>query len=160
MGKNILLLDKARGWMYLFTTLQANAVRLRICGMVAFMREAFGLQVRRARFFVRILEDGMYAIVETGGKQFRVEEGCKIFVAKLGAEVGSEIVLDKVLLLGGENFKAGQPYVENAQVKANVLEHGRGEKIHVFKKWRRNDSRSLKGHRQDYTALKITSITA
>ncbi len=102
----------------------------------------------------------MYAIVEACGKQFRVEEGAKITVDKLKAEVGSEITLDKVLLLGGESFKVGTPYVENAQVKCEVLAHGRGEKIMVFKRWRRNDSRKLRGHRQDLTTIKVTGISA
>lgn len=102
----------------------------------------------------------MYAIIETGGKQFRVEEGSKIFVEKLAVEAGSEIVIDKVLMVGGESFKAGAPYVENAKVAAEVVEHGRGEKIMVFKKWRRNDSRKKQGHRQDFTTLKIKAINA
>ena len=102
----------------------------------------------------------MYAIVETGGKQFRVEEGCKIIVDKLQAEVGTEITLDKVLMVGGGNVKVGAPYVENAAVKGEVLQQGRGEKIMVFKRWRRNDSRKLRGHRQDFTTIKITGINA
>ena len=102
----------------------------------------------------------MYAIIETGGKQFRVEEGATIKVAKMGAEVGSEVALDKVLMLGGESVKVGAPYLDGAKVTATVAEHGRGEKILVFKKWRRNDSRKLQGHRQDYTALKVTAIQA
>ncbi len=102
----------------------------------------------------------MYAIVEACGKQFRVEEGCKIVVDQLKAEVGSEIVFDKVLMLGGANFKVGAPYVENASVKCEVLSHGRGEKIMVFKRWRRNDSRKLRGHRQDLTTIKVTGISA
>lgn len=102
----------------------------------------------------------MYAIIETGGKQFRVEEGSKLRVATLAAEVGSEVTLEKVLMLGGGELSVGKPYVESAQVKAEVLEHGRGEKIMVFKKWRRNDSRRMQGHRQNYTTIKITSITA
>ncbi len=102
----------------------------------------------------------MYAIIETGGKQFRVEEGSSIKVAKLDAEAGSEVTLDKVLMIGGDDVKIGAPYVDNAAVKATVLEHGRGEKIVVFKHWRRNDSRKTRGHRQDYTALKITAVQA
>lgn len=102
----------------------------------------------------------MYAIIETGGKQFRVEEGAKLRVASLAAEVGAEVTLDKVLMLGGGALSVGTPYVANAKVTAEVLEHGRGEKIKVFKKWRRNDSRKLQGHRQNYTTLKITSISA
>ncbi len=102
----------------------------------------------------------MYAIIETGGKQYRVEEGSKLRVESLEAEVGGEIVLDKVLMLGGASLSVGTPYVTGAAVKAEVLEHGRGDKIMVFKKWRRNDSRRMQGHRQNFTTLKITSIQA
>ena len=102
----------------------------------------------------------MYAIIETGGKQFRVEEGSKLCVASLGAEVGSELILDKVLMVGGDSTVVGTPYVATAKVTAEVVDHGRGKKIMVFKKWRRNDSRRLQGHRQDYTTIKVTSITA
>jgi large subunit ribosomal protein L21 len=102
----------------------------------------------------------MYAIIETGGKQFRVKEGSRIRVEKLRAKVGSELVLDKVLLVGGAQLSLGAPYVRGAAVRAEVLEHGRGEKVLIFKKRRRHDSRKLKGHRQEYTALKITSISA
>lgn len=102
----------------------------------------------------------MYAIIETGGKQFRVEEGSKLRVASLEAEVGAELTLDKVLMVGGNGVVVGTPYVPAVKVTAEVLEHGRGEKIMVFKKWRRNDSRRMQGHRQDYTTIKVTSITA
>ena len=102
----------------------------------------------------------MYATIETGGKQFRVEEGSKLRVESLSAAVGGVVTLDKVIMLGGGNMVVGAPYVENAKVTAEVLEHGRGEKIMVFKKWRRNDSRKLQGHRQNFTTLKITSISA
>ena len=97
----------------------------------------------------------MYAIIETGGKQFRVEEGTKILVDRMAADVNSEVSLDKVLMVGGAELKIGAPYVENAKVTATVLDHVRGEKILVFKKWRRNDSRKLQGHRQDYTAIQV-----
>lgn len=102
----------------------------------------------------------MYAIIETGGKQFRVTEGAAIRVDKLDAEAGQEVSLDKVLLIGGDDVKIGTPYVAGAKVTAKVLEHGRGPKIRVFKKWRRNDSRRLQGHRQDYTALEVTAVLA
>ena len=102
----------------------------------------------------------MYAVIESGGKQFRVVEGSKIRVEKLRAKVGSELALDKVLLVGGSGVRCGNPYVQGAAVRAEVLEHGLCEKVLIFKKWRRNDSRKLKGHRQEYTALKITSISA
>ncbi|MDR2161395.1 MAG: 50S ribosomal protein L21 [Desulfovibrio sp.] len=100
----------------------------------------------------------MYAIIESGGKQYRVEEGSRLRVEGLAVEEGSQITLDRVLLLGGESLRIGAPYVDGARVTAEVLEHGRGEKIRVFKKWRRNDARKLQGHRQPYTALRVTSI--
>ncbi len=102
----------------------------------------------------------MYAIIETGGKQFRVEEGCTLKVAKLDSAVGTELSIDKVLMLGGGDVKIGAPYLEQASVKATVLEHGRGEKIIVFKRRKRHDSRKTQGHRQDYTAIKINAIQA
>lgn len=100
----------------------------------------------------------MYAVIETGGKQICVEEGSKIFVSKIDAEVGTEIFFDKIFMIGGSSPQIGTPCINNAKVIAKVLEHGRDKKILVFKKWRRNDSRKLQGHRQDYTALKITAI--
>lgn len=102
----------------------------------------------------------MYAIVESGGQQFRVEEGAKLRVDLLKANAGDEITLDKVLLLGGDKFAVGTPYVEGASVKAEVVDHIQGEKVIVFKKWRRNDSRRTTGHRQRYTTLKIKTISA
>lgn len=101
----------------------------------------------------------MYAIIETGGKQYRVEEGTKLRVEKLATLAGSEVIIDKVLMLGGGNISVGAPYVAGATVKAEVVDHGRGEKIIVFKKRRRHDSRKKQGHRQDYTTLRISSIS-
>ena len=102
----------------------------------------------------------MYAIIETGGKQYRIEEGSQIRVEKLSAEAGTEVTLDRVLMLGGENLQIGAPVVENASVTAEVVAQSRGPKVLVFKRWRRNDGRKLRGHRQDYTTLKIKSINA
>ena len=102
----------------------------------------------------------MYAIIEMGGKQFRVEEGTKVLVDRMGAEAGSEVSIDKVLMVGGNDVKIGAPYVDNAKVTATVLDHVRGDKVLVFKHKRRNDSRKLQGHRQDYTAIRVTSILA
>ena len=103
----------------------------------------------------------MYAIIETGGKQVRVEEGRQIKVERLAAETGSEIVLDKVLLVDkGGDVAIGRPYVEKAQVACEVVEHGRGKKIIVFHKRRRKDSAKKQGHRQDFTTLKIKTIQA
>ena len=102
----------------------------------------------------------MYAIIETGGKQYRVEEGSKIVVEKLAGEAGSEIKLDKVLMLGGSSFNVGAPYGSGAKVTAEVIEHARAKKIVIFKKRRRHDSRLKQGHRQTYTTIRIKSITA
>lgn len=103
----------------------------------------------------------MYAIVETGGKQYRVVEGAKITVEKLTADAGSQVALEKVLLVGEEGgLKVGAPYVDGAKVTCEVVEHLRGPKVIVFHKWRRNDSHKKTGHRQDLTTLKITSIQA
>ena len=104
------------------------------------------------------LEVDMYAIIETGGKQYRVEEGSKVVVEKLAVQTGSEISLDKVLMVGGAECKVGAPYLAGAAVTAEVVDHGRGPKIKVFKRWRRNDSRKLRGHRQDYTTIRVKSI--
>ncbi len=101
----------------------------------------------------------MFAIVETGGKQFRVQEGLTVKVAKLDAEAGSELSLDKVVMAGeGDDLKIGTPYVDGASVTCQVVEHGRDKKIIVFKKKRRKDYRKKQGHRQDFTTLHVTAI--
>lgn len=105
------------------------------------------------------MEAFVYAIIETGGKQVRVEEGKKIFVEKLDASVGSEITIDTVLFTGGNNPSIGTPYVENARVTAEVIAQGRANKIIIFKKKRRHGYRKKQGHRQYYTALKIKNIS-
>ena len=103
----------------------------------------------------------MFAIVETGGKQFRVEEGRSLKVAKLDVQAGSEITLDKILLVGTvADVKIGQPFVDGAAVQCEVVEHGRDKKIIIFKKKRRKDYRKKQGHRQDFTTLKVKSIQA
>jgi large subunit ribosomal protein L21 len=98
-----------------------------------------------------------YAIIKTGGKQFRVEEGQQVRVPLMDKEVGSSVELD-VLLLGGDESKVGTPTVDGARVAATVVDHGRDTKIIVFKKKRRKQYKRTKGHRQDYTTLKIDSI--
>lgn len=100
----------------------------------------------------------MYAIVETGGKQYRVEKGAKLHVEKLDVEPGNEVTLDKILMLGGEECKIGVPYISGASIRAEVLAQDRGKKVLVFKRRRRKDSKSLHGHRQDYTYLLIKDI--
>ena len=102
----------------------------------------------------------MYAIIETGGKQVRVEVGSKIYVEKLDAEVGSTITLDKVLLIGDKAVKVGTPYVDGAKVTAKVEKQGKGKNIRVFKyKAKANEHKTI-GHRQPYTCLVIEAINA
>jgi large subunit ribosomal protein L21 len=102
----------------------------------------------------------MYAVVKTGGKQYRVVGGEKVKVEQLVAEVGAEIVLDQVLAVGeGEAVKLGQPLVAGATVTAKVLSHGRGDKVHIFKMRRRKHYRKQMGHRQNYTEIEILGIT-
>jgi large subunit ribosomal protein L21 len=103
----------------------------------------------------------MYAVIKTGGKQYTVAPGEKLKVEQLKADVGAEVVLDQVLLVGdGEIVRLGQPVVAGATVKATVVAHGRGEKIKIFKMRRRKHYQKHQGHRQNYTELKIDSIVA
>ena len=98
-----------------------------------------------------------YAIVRSGGKQFRVEEGQQVRVPLVDKEVGDSVELE-VLMVGGESLQVGSPAVDGARVAATVVDHGRDDKIIVFKKKRRKQYKRTKGHRQDYTTLKIDSI--
>jgi large subunit ribosomal protein L21 len=101
----------------------------------------------------------MYAIVETGGKQYRVEEGSKVRVEKLVHEKGAEISLDKVLLIQTDaGVKVGNPLVAGAKVTAKVVAQDRGERIIVFKKRSKKTYKKWQGHRQSYTELLIQSI--
>lgn len=102
----------------------------------------------------------MYAIVESGGKQYQVEKDAVIRVEKIAAEPGSEVVFDKVLMTGGDACHVGTPYLKDVLVKGQVVVQGRGPKVLVFKRRRRKDSKCLHGHRQDYTAVRITAIEA
>jgi large subunit ribosomal protein L21 len=103
----------------------------------------------------------MYAIVETGGKQFKVSQGDTIYVEKLDAEVGSSITLDKVFLVSTDKgVSVGTPTVDGAKVVAKVEEHGKGKKIVVFKYKAKKNYHKKQGHRQPYTKLKIEAIEA
>ena len=103
----------------------------------------------------------MYAIVATGGKQYRVKEGEKLRVEKLSAETGDLIELDSVLLAGeGPDIKVGAPYIDGAKVTATVVGNGRGDKVKIVKFRRRKHYRKQMGHRQSYTEIEITSISA
>ncbi len=98
----------------------------------------------------------MYAVIQTGGKQYRVKSGEQLRIESLEAEVGATLTFDKVLMLGeGEAAKVGAPYVAGAAVRATVVSHGRGEKVHIFKMRRRKHYIKNQGHRQNYTEVRI-----
>ncbi len=101
----------------------------------------------------------MYAVVKTGGKQYRVSAGEKLRIEQIPAEVGQEIVLDQVLAVAdGDSLKMGTPLVAGAKVSAKVLAHGRGDKVRIFKLRRRKHYRKSQGHRQNYTEIEILGI--
>lgn len=103
----------------------------------------------------------MYAVIKTGGKQYRVAAGDKLKVEKLVGDVGSEITLDKVLLVSdGENTTIGAPLVKGASVQAKVVAHGRADKVLIFKMRRRKHYRKTQGHRQSFTEIQIEKIAA
>ena len=102
----------------------------------------------------------MYAVIRSGGKQYRVAPGQTIRLEKVAGEVGSKVQLGDVLLVENDGkIQLGNPLVANAKIEATVLEHDRSKKIIVFKKKRKKQYRRTKGHRQDYTAVRIESIT-
>ena len=100
----------------------------------------------------------MYAIIETGGKQYRVENGDVIYVEKLAAEVDEEITFDKVVAVNNKTLKVGKPYVKDAFVKGTVVKNGKGKKVTVFTYKPKKGYARKKGHRQPYTMVKITEI--
>lgn len=98
----------------------------------------------------------MYAIIETGGKQYRVVDGDVLRIEKVDVAVGDTVEFDKVLMIGeGSDVKVGAPFVDGAKVAAEVLEHGKGDKVIIFKYLPKKDSRKKQGHRQPYTQVKI-----
>ncbi len=100
----------------------------------------------------------MYAVIRTGGKQYRVAKNDVMQVESIPAEPGSTVEFDDVLLVGGEELRVGRPRVEGARVTARVLEHIRGPKIVIFKKKRRKNYRRKRGHRQHLTVLRVEDI--
>jgi large subunit ribosomal protein L21 len=101
----------------------------------------------------------MYAIIKTGGKQYRVQAGEQLRVEALAADVGAAVSFEEVLLVGtGEGVKVGAPFVDGAKVKATVVSHGRGDKVKIFKMRRRKHYQRTQGHRQSYTELRIDDI--
>ncbi len=103
----------------------------------------------------------MYAVIETGGKQYRVQEGDEFRVEKLDGQVGDNIVFDKVLVVSDDNgVKVGKPVIEGAKVEAEILDNGKAKKVIAFKYKPKKGYRKKKGHRQPFTKVKINSINA
>ena len=103
----------------------------------------------------------MYAVIKTGGKQYKVAPGEKLKVEQIPADVGAEVVIDQVLMVGdGESVRLGQPIVSGVTVKATVVAHGRGEKVTIFKMRRRKHYQKHQGHRQNFTEIEISGIAA
>ena len=101
----------------------------------------------------------MYAVIQTGGKQYRVKSGEQLKIELLAAEVGAQVSFDRVLMLGeGDGVKVGAPFVAGAAVKATVVAQGRGEKIRIFKLRRRKHYAKTQGHRQGFTEVRIDEI--
>ena len=101
----------------------------------------------------------MFAVIRTGGKQYRVSTGEKLKVEQIPADIGQEIILDQVLMVGsGDAVKVGAPLVAGANVTAKVVAHGRGEKVRIFKMRRRKHYQKHQGHRQNYTEIEISAI--
>ena len=102
----------------------------------------------------------MFAVIRTGGKQYRVAKDDVLVVEKLDGEVGASLTIGEVLMVGGDKPKTGAPLVKGASVACEILEHGKGEKVIAFKKKRRKNTHRKRGHRQPFTKLKVTEIHA
>ena len=100
----------------------------------------------------------MYAIIATGGKQYKVSEGDIITIEKLGVEAGEKVTFDQVLVVGGDDLKVGAPTVDGASVEASVVKEGRGKKVIVYKYKRKTGYHKKNGHRQAFTQVKIEKI--
>ncbi len=130
---------------------QALKVRAKIRGSLGLV---LGISIERNEKVI------MYAVIKTGGKQYRVAAGEKIKVEQIAADVGQEIVIDQVLAVGnGADLKVGTPLVSGATVTVTVLAHGKHDKVHIFKMRRRKHYQKRQGHRQQYTELQIGAIT-
>ena len=102
----------------------------------------------------------MYAVIKTGGKQYRVSSGEKLKVEQLTADVGSQITIDQVLLVSdGDKVSVGQPLVAGAKVEATVVNHGRADKVRIFKLRRRKHYKKQQGHRQNFTEIQVDKIS-
>jgi large subunit ribosomal protein L21 len=102
----------------------------------------------------------MFAVIRTGGKQYKVANGDVISIEKLDGDAGAKITFGEVMMLGGDSPKHGAPLISGASVTAEVLDQGKGEKVVAFKKRRRKNTHRKRGHRQSFTKVKITGISA
>ena len=102
----------------------------------------------------------MYAIIETGGKQYKVEQGDVIYIEKLNNEAGSTIEFDRILAVAGDTMTVGNPIVSGAKVSGTILDHGKSKKVVVFKYKAKKNDRKKQGHRHQYTKLQIDEIKA
>ncbi len=103
----------------------------------------------------------MYAVIKTGGKQYRVSSGDTLKIETVAGDVGASIVLDKVLMVAdGDKLSVGKPLLAGASVQATIVSHGRGDKVRIFKMRRRKHYRKSQGHRQNYTEIRIDGISA
>jgi large subunit ribosomal protein L21 len=128
------------------------------CGAFTWVPARVPLRFRRPANFERI---PMYAVIKTGGKQYRVAAGEKIKVEQIAADVGQEIVFSEVLAVGnGTELKVGTPLVSGASVTVKVVAHGRHDKVRIFKMRRRKHYQKRQGHRQNFTEIEIASISA
>lgn len=121
--------------------------------------EALNAQRAAVGEFIRVEVLSLYAIIKTGGKQYKVAEGSEIIIEKLDVEEGSEVTFEEVLAVGeGEEIKFGRPLVEGAKVTGSVVKNGKGPKIRIFKYKHKTNYRRRQGHRQPFTKVKIEKI--
>jgi len=140
----------------------AGVVAQKRVGFASFIASCYNLRLLR-NFFASypLLEVLMYAVIKTGGKQYRVASGEKIKVEQIAADVGQEIVIDQVLAVGnGAELKVGTPLVSGATVTVTVVAHGKHDKVRIFKMRRRKHYQKRQGHRQQFTELQIGAIAA
>jgi large subunit ribosomal protein L21 len=120
---------------------------------------SFGWVGSAGRILFEQRSPSMYAVIKTGGKQYRVAPGEKIKIEQIPADVGAQIVLDQVLMVSdGDAVKLGNPLVSGAKVSATVIAHGRGTKVKIFKMRRRKHYQKTQGHRQNYTEIRVDAI--
>ena len=102
----------------------------------------------------------MFAVIRTGGKQYKVAKDDVLVIEKVAGDVGSTLTIGEVLMLGGDSLSHGTPLISGASVACEILSHGKGEKVIAFKKKRRKNTHRKRGHRQPFTKVKVTSISA